>query len=105
MSGSDKIGEAMRRSLPHIPSDARVVVNSLLQPQSLGIIAGTLIVWAGSHAFGVGEIVDIILLGIGVIALGFAVFEGADELYDFAVGAIGARSDADLEKADTSRAQ
>jgi len=99
MSDSDKIGEAIRRSLPHIPSDARAVVSSLLLPQSLGIIAGTLVVWAGSHVFGVGEIVDIILLGIGVIALGFAVFEGAAELYDFAVGAIGARSEADLEKA------
>lgn len=67
MSDSDKIGEAIRRSLPHIPSDARAVVSSLLQPQALGIIAGTLVLWAGSHAFGVGEIVDIILLGIGVI--------------------------------------
>jgi hypothetical protein len=56
-------------------------------------------VWAGSHAFGVGEIVDIVLLGIGVVALGFAVFEGAAELYDFTVGALSARSDADLEKA------
>lgn len=99
MSDTDKIGEAIRRSLPHIPSGARAIVSSLLQPQTLAIIAGTLVVWAGSHAFGVGEIVDIILLGIGVVALGFAVFEGAAELYNFVVGALGARSDADLEKA------
>lgn len=99
MSDADKIGEAIRRSLPHIPSDARAIVSSLLQPQALALIAGTLVVWAGSHAFGVGEIVDILLLGIGAVALGFAVFEGAAELYDFTVGALGARSDADLEKA------
>lgn len=99
MSDTDKIGETIRRALPHIPSDARAIVSSLLQPQTLAIIAGTLVVWAGSHALGVGEIVDIVLLGIGVVALGFAVFEGAAELYDFTVGAIGARSDADLEKA------
>lgn len=98
MSDADKIGETIRRSLPHIPSDARAVASSLLQPQTLAVIAGTLVVWAGSHAFGVGEIVDIVLLGVGVVALGFAVFEGAAELYDFAVGALGARSDADLEK-------
>jgi hypothetical protein len=98
MSSADKIGEAMRRSLPHIPADARAIVNSLLKPQTLAIIAGTLVVWTGSHAFGVGEIVDIILLGVGVITLGFAVFEGADALYDFVTGAVIARSDADLEK-------
>jgi hypothetical protein len=99
MSDKNKIEEAIRRSLPHIPSNARAIVSSLLQPQTLAIVAGTLIVWAGSHAFGVGEIVDIVLLGIGVVALGFAVFEGAAELCDFTVGALSARSDADLEKA------
>lgn len=99
MSDTDKIGEAIRRALPHIPSDARAIVSFLLQPQTLTIIAGTLVVWAGSHAFGVGEIVDIVLLGVGVVALGFAIFEGADELYNFAVDALGARSDADLERA------
>ena len=99
MSATDKIGEAIRRSLPHIPSDVRVIVSSLLQPQTLAVIAGTLVVWMGSHAFGVGEIVDIILLGIGVATLGFSVFEGADELYKFTIGALGVRSDADFEKA------
>lgn len=99
MSATDKIGEAIRRSLPHIPADSRAIVNSLLQPQTLAIIAGTLVVWAGSHAFGIGEIVDIILLGVGVVVLGFAVFEGAGEFYDFVVVALNARSEADLDKA------
>jgi len=99
MSDTDKIGAAIHRALPHIPSDARAIVSSFLQPQTLAIIAGTLVVWAGSHAFGIGEIVDIILLGVGVVALGFAVFEGAAELYDFTVDALGARPDRDLEKA------
>ena len=98
MSNTDKIGEGIRRALPHLPSETRSFINSLLQPQTLAIIAGTLIVWAGSHAFGVGEIVDIILLGVGVVALGFAVFEGASELYNFTVSALGARSDGDFEK-------
>jgi hypothetical protein len=99
MSAGEKVGEAMRRSLPLLPSTARNFVESLLTPGSLAIIAGTLAVWAGSHAFGVGEVVDAILLGVGAIALGFSVFEGAAELYDFAVGALHARKDEDLEKA------
>ena len=80
MSSTDKVGEAMRRSLPHMPADARGVVEGMIQPQSLAIIAGTLVVWAGSHFFGVGEIVDIILLAVGVVALGFSIFEGAAAL-------------------------
>ena len=56
----------------------------------MAIVAGTLTVWAGSHFFGVGEIVDIVLLGVGVAALGFAVFEGAGELYEFGNSALGA---------------
>ena len=99
LTTSAKIGEAIRHSLPHIPSNVQRTVNILLQPQTLSVIAGTLIFWVGSHAFGIGEIVDIILLGIGAVSLGFAVFEGADELYKFATGAISANCEDDLEKA------
>jgi hypothetical protein len=62
-------------------------------------MAGTLVVWAGSHFFGVGEIVDILLLGVGAVTLGFAVFEGADELYQFTTLALNANTEADLESA------
>ena len=99
MSAADRIGEAMRRSLPHIPTDAQAIVRSLLHPHSLAIVTGTLAVWAGSHAFGIGEIVDVVLLGIGAATLGFAVFEGASELYYFVIDAQSARTEADLEKA------
>ena len=99
MSNTDKVGEAMRRSLPHMPAGARGIVEGMIQPLSLAIIAGTLVVWAGSHFFGVGEVVDIILLAVGVVALGFSVFEGASELYDFADNSINARTDHDLEAA------
>jgi hypothetical protein len=99
MSSADKIGEGIRRSLPHIPAGARAMVESMLKPQTLVIITGTLVVWAGSHAFGIGEIVDVILLGVGVVTLGFAVFEGAGALYDFVTGAISARTSKDLDQA------
>ena len=105
MSSGDKIAEAMRRSIPHLPAESRAVVESMLKPETLAIIVGTLVVWAGSHFLGVGEIVDVVLLGGGVITLGFAVFEGAGAFSDFATGAIGASSDADLEQAGKNFAQ
>ncbi|WPH12103.1 hypothetical protein [Variovorax paradoxus] len=99
MAVMDRVGEAMRRALPLLPSEARSTVMAMLQPQALAIIAGTLVVWAGSHFFGVGEIVDIILLVVGFAALGMSVFSGASELTDFVEKAVNGRSDADLDQA------
>ena len=98
-SAQDRIAEAIRRALPMLPAEARHQVEAMLSPESLAIIAGTLIVWAGSHFFGVGEIVDIILLVVGFAVLGVAVFSGARELYLFATTAIDARTGADLDRA------
>jgi hypothetical protein len=89
----------MRRSLPLLPAEARHQVQALISPESLGIIAGTLLLWAGSHFFGAGEIVDVILLTLGFAVLGLSMFSGGQELYNFASTAIGARTDADLQRA------
>lgn len=99
MSSTEKIGEAMRRSLPLLPLAARDVVISMLQPATLAIIAGTLVVWAGSHFVGAGEIVDLILLTVGFVALGGAVWSGAEELYKFTDGSVHAQSEPDLDAA------
>lgn len=105
MSPQAKLEEAMRRALPRLPAEARAAVESMLTPESMAIITGTLVVWAGSHFFGVGEIVDVVLVGIGAITLGFAVFEGSSELYSFVTGAIDATTDAGLDKAAAHFAQ
>ena len=49
MSSADRFGESMRRSLPHLPVGAQAIVKSMLKPEALAIMAGTLVVWAGSH--------------------------------------------------------
>jgi hypothetical protein len=99
MSNSEKIAEAMRRSMPLLPQDAQAVVKQMLSPASLAIIVATVVVWAGAQFFGVGEIVDVILLAVGALTIGFGVFEGGDELLQFAKGALGARSESDLDAA------
>ena len=99
LSTQERIAEAMRRSLPLLPAEARHQVEALISPESLAIIAGTLLLWAGSQFFGVGEIVDIILLTVGFAVLGLSVFSGGQELYNFATTAVGARTDADLQRA------
>ena len=55
--------------------------------------------WAGSHFVGVGEVADVLIVIVGVVALGTVAVEGAGELVAFATTAIGADSEADLDKA------
>lgn len=99
MSAEEKLTEAIKRSIPMLPSEAQQQLKALLTPKALAIAVGTLIFWAGSHFFGVGEFVDIILLGVGVVFIGLGVFDGASDLYDFVTLAINAKSDSELTKA------
>ena len=78
--------------------EARKEIEKLINPETLWVVAGVLTAWIVSHAFGVGEIVDAILLGLGILAIGLSVFEGIDALYMFAKLAIDAKSFQDLDE-------
>jgi hypothetical protein len=96
---TDKFTEVLRRTVSKLPSSMRGEFEALLSPGNLAIMAGTLVVWVGSHAFGVGEIADIVLLVGGVFFLGMAVFDVAEELGDFLVLTADADNEKDLDKA------
>ncbi len=95
----DKFAEVLHRTLDKLPGSMRHEFEALLRPTSLAIMAGILVIWAGSHAFGVGEIVDVILLVGGVFYLGMAVFDVAGELGDFLVVTSTAEDENDLDEA------
>lgn len=99
MTSTDRIGAALQRSLPLLAPEARREIEKLVEPKTLAIVAGVLAAWIVSHFFGIGEIVDAILIGAGVFAIGLSVFEGVDELYEFAKGALDATSSQDLDAA------
>jgi hypothetical protein len=63
------------------------------------MMAGVTAIWAVSHFFGVGEIADVVLLLFGTLALGAQALDVAEELFDFARLARGARSDDGLNEA------
>jgi hypothetical protein len=94
-----RLEETFKRTLPKLGPEAREALAAIITPESLAIIAGVLIAWVVSHAFGVGEIVDIIILVVGVFAIGFSIFSGLDHLYEFASGAYKATSEQDLNVA------
>jgi hypothetical protein len=94
-----RLEEILTRTLPKLGPEARAQLQAVINPTSLAIISGVLIAWVVSHAVGIGEIIDIIILVVGIAAIGFAVFTGLDYLYDFAVGVYRAKTKHDLDKA------
>ena len=99
MSAHDKIETAICRSLPILPAELRQQVQAMLSPQSLAIVVGTVILWAESHAFGVGEVVDIGLLWAGYATIGLSTLDGTRELYRFGILAINAETSSGLDSA------
>jgi len=95
----DKFADTLRRTVPKLPGSMRHEFEVLLSPTSLGIMAGTFVAWAGSHAFGVGEVVDVVLLVGGAFFLGMSVFDVAAELGDFLVVTSTAADEKDLDEA------
>lgn len=94
-----KLAEAVRRSIPLLPDDAKEMALALVSPDGLKLMAGTTAFWIASHAFGIGEAADLILLLAGVAMLGKAAVDAAKILYAFATTASGAASEADLDLA------
>jgi len=99
MPTRQRLAEVLSRSKKYLSPDLGRAIDSFLSPVNLAILAGTLTVWAGSHFFGVGEIVDVLLLVVGAFTIGWSVEEVGELLYTFANKTVNARTDADLDTA------
>jgi hypothetical protein len=99
MSTTDRLAEVLQRSKKNFGPDVCQAIDSLLSPTNLAILGGTLALWAGSHFFGIGEIVDVLLLVVGAFAIGWSITDVAKDVYTFADLTINARSEDDLERA------
>lgn len=101
----EKLGEAISRSLPHLGPKAREQIEQLLTLEALSLVAAILLAWFGSHAIGLGFFADALLLIAGLVAIGAAIFEGLDHLYQFATKALLAETTSDLDAAAEHFAQ
>src|SRR3954452_16204851 len=99
MSATDRVTEVLTRSKKHLGPEAGQMINALLSPTNLAIVVGTLLVWAGSHLFGVGEIVDVLLLIVGAFTIGWSIGDVAKDIYMFVDLTVNGKTEADLEKA------
>jgi hypothetical protein len=98
-STEEKLLGAMRRTIPKLPSEMREQFAALLSPENIAITAGVLVVWAGSHFFGVGEAVDVVLLGVGVVLLGRQAWQVGRDIGAFLARAVRAQTEEDLDQA------
>jgi hypothetical protein len=99
MTAGERLLEAMRRAVPLLPAEMRDEFLELLAPANLALTGGVLALWAGAHAFGVGEAVDVVLLVAGGLFLGASVFRAAGELARFVRVGAGATSESEADEA------
>jgi hypothetical protein len=96
---ADKFKDVLIRTGPKLPEGLREEFQRLVTPQAAAIMAGTLVVWAGAHFFGFGFVADLLALLAGLVFIGTAVFEAADNLASFGTKTVAAASEADLDEA------
>jgi hypothetical protein len=95
----DRLSEVLQRSKSYVGPDIGAMVNQFMSPANLVIMAGTLGLWGGSHFFGVGEIIDVLLLAVGAFAIGWSIVDVAKDLYTFADRTLRGRTESDLDEA------
>jgi hypothetical protein len=101
-SDTERIIEAIRRSKRYLPESLARQLDAFLTPENLAILGGTLVLWAGSHFCGVGEVVDVALLLVGSFVVGWSITGVVRELVAFGAAALGARNEGDLDRAARS---
>lgn len=99
MSLDDRFIIVLKRTANYLPGDAREEFLQLISQTNLVIMAATLAVWAASHYFGVGFVVDLILFVAGLVFLGLQVFQAANDFVTALKLTKTARSQADLDAA------
>jgi hypothetical protein len=71
----------------------------MLTPKALGTLAAIAAVGVGSHWIGIGEVVDVVLIGWGVWTLGPEARDIGGNLHQFLTTATRAQTDKDLDRA------
>ncbi|MFY9476260.1 MAG: RES family NAD+ phosphorylase [Aquabacterium sp.] len=96
LSNTDKLGIALRSAASSLGPEMQAKAAELMSATNLAIMAGALAIWIGAHATPVGWVVDIGMVGLGVVALGYEAVQVMKELQSFAMGVVAAKSEADL---------
>ena len=98
-SMEERFKYVVTHTLGHLKPEFRAQFAALLTPMNIGIMVGSLVVWAAGHFFGVSEIADAFLLGFGLVFLGKAAIDAARLLKNVIELTCSASTEAELEDA------
>ena len=96
---------AAQCGLPLLPSEMRQRLAPLLSYESMAILAGSVVALSVAHAFGVGEIVDVIFGVVTVAVLGSDAIRAGRHARAFYRAALAAQTQKDFQRAGSEFAQ
>jgi hypothetical protein len=99
MSPAEKLTEAISRARRHLSPEVAQKLLALMTPEAIAVIGSVATLWTAGHFFGISEIVDVVLLGLGVYALGSDAMAAGHELAGFVTVALNSESYSDLDRA------
>jgi hypothetical protein len=102
---TERFEKVLRLAPQHMAPELATQFRAMLTPGNIAIAVGTLAVWAVSQAFGVGEVVDAILLVVGAAFIGLGIFKAGEDLGDCLVATLHAQGMPDLDRAADYLAQ
>jgi hypothetical protein len=97
--------EVLKLTPDHMAPELAAQFRAMLTPSSMMMMAATFTALAVSQAFGVGEIVDVILLVVGAFFVGMAAFTAAKDIVECVKLTVRAKTPADLDRAADYLAQ
>ncbi len=99
MSREKKVEETILRGIRLLPGDVGAQLKSMLTPQTLAIMVASLVALAVAQAFGIGELIDALVLIAGIGFCGWGVVDGGRDLFRSIRTALSARTESDLDEA------
>lgn len=105
LSSNAKMTEVLLRAMSKMPNETKNAFMQMVSPEALKTMAAIFAVWGASHAFGAGEAIDIILIGIGYAFVGRAALDGVKSIYEGIKGALLAKDDRQLDSAAEAMAR
>ncbi|MCH2203922.1 MAG: hypothetical protein MK102_18305 [Fuerstiella sp.] len=85
-----------------LPGSMGQELRSMLTPEAIASLVAVLVVWAGSHAIGVGFVIDFVagfLFVLGVAMTGMELIRAAGYFMDFMATTVAAKTEQDFDRA------
>lgn len=99
MALADRLGEVITRAAGKLPGEIANGLLSMLNQETLLLMAGLFVVWAASHLWGVSFFFDIAFIGVAIYSAGRGAWEGCKHVYHFVDKTLNANSETDLDQA------